>query len=184
MIDKNIIRKEIRTLRENLSKIEKEKFEKIILEKFFNLKELQESKVVMSYMDFKNEVSTYEINKSFLESKKRVLIPKISDDKSEIYPVIFSDEMNLNSFGIYESNERYYGEDIDIVIVPGIVFNLRGYRIGFGKGYYDKFLSGRKEKNILKISLAYDFQIDDRFIEEKHDIPIDILITDKRIIRF
>lgn len=113
-----------------------------------------------------------------------MLIPKISDDKSEIYPVIFSDEMSLNSFGIYESDERYYGEDIDTVIVPGIVFNLRGYRIGFGKGYYDKFLSGRKEKKILKISLAYDFQIDDRFIEESHDIPIDILITDKRIIRF
>lgn len=184
MNNKNIIRKEIRTLRENLSKIEKEKFEKIILEKFFNLKELQESKVIMSYMDFKNEVSTYRINKTFLENKKKVLIPKISDDKSEIYPVIFSDEMCLNSFGIYESDERYYGEDIDIVIVPGIVFNLRGYRIGFGKGYYDKFLSSRKKENILKISLAYDFQIDDRFIEENHDVPIDILITDKRIIRF
>lgn len=184
MADKNRIRKEIRNLRESLLKVEKEKYEKIILEKFFNLEELQDSRVVMSYMDFKNEVSTYEINKSFLENRKKVLIPKISEDKSEIYPVVFSDEMSLNSFGIYESDERYCGDDIDIVIVPGIAFNLRGYRVGFGKGYYDRFLSDRKEKNILKISLAYDFQIDDRFIEESHDIPIDILITDKRIIRF
>lgn len=185
-IIKSIVRKEIREKRENLSFEEKENLSSVIVDKFFEnfQEELKNAETVMSYMDFKNEVSTKELNKKFLQMGKTLLIPRISEDKSRIIPVVFNEELKRGNFGILESKGAEFTKTIDIVIVPGIAFNSKGERVGFGKGYYDKFFAERKEKNILKISLAYEFQIDNRFCGEEQDKKIDILITQKRVIRF
>lgn len=186
-IIKNLVRKEIKSKRENLSKDEKEKLSSAIKEKFLNLSEIKNAEVIMSYMDFKNEVETREINKNLLEMGKKVLVPRVSRDKEKIIPAEVTGEYQKGSFGIEESAGKDFTKGkIDVVIVPGIAFNEKGGRIGFGKGYYDKFFSEREKTGdkILKISLAYDFQIDNRFSEEEHDKNIDILITEKRIIKF
>jgi len=75
--------------------------------------------------------------------------------------------------------------DIDLVIVPGVVFDKSGHRIGYGHGYYDRFLDNLEKinKNAVKVGLAYDFQIADKVPIEKHDVPVDKIVTEKRIIR-
>jgi 5-formyltetrahydrofolate cyclo-ligase len=70
--------------------------------------------------------------------------------------------------------------DFDLVIVPGVVFNLNGYRLGWGFGFYDDFLS-RVSGKTRRIGLAYELQIAD-FPVESHDIPVDKIITEKRIV--
>lgn len=185
MNKKDIVRKKIKTIRENLKIEEKHRLSSIIIEKFLNLEEIKNSKIIMSYMDFKNEVETVELNKKLLEIGKEVLVPKI-DENDKIVPVVLKEEYRTGKYGILESKgENFLENKIDIVIVPGIAFNEKGERIGFGKGYYDRFFSEyfKKNKNILKISLLYDFQIDNSFVGENHDEKIDILITEQRIIK-
>lgn len=185
-IIKNLVRKEIREKRENLAQDEKEKLSSVIREKFLNLSEVKNAEVIMSYMDFKNEVETGKINKILCETGKKVLVPRVSGDKEKIIPAEVTGEYRKGSFGIEEAEGKdFLNGKIDIVIVPGIAFNEKGGRIGFGKGYYDKFFSEREKTGdkILKISLAYDFQIDNRFKEEKHDKNVDIIVTEKRIIK-
>lgn len=184
---KEIVRKEIRNKRENLSFDEKEKLSCEIIKRLFEnfSEQFEKAEVIMSYMDFKNEVSTKELNKRFEKEGKKLLIPRVSEDKSKIIPVVINGEYKKGNFGILESKGADYTHgNIDIVIVPGVVFNSRGERIGFGKGYYDKFLTSfnNPEKKPLKISLAYDLQINDRFFGEEHDEKIDIIITEKRVI--
>lgn len=185
MNKKDIVRKKIKEIRENLKIEEKHRLSSIIIEKFLNLEEIKKSKVIMSYMDFKNEVETRELNKKLLKIGKKVLVPKIYEN-DKIVPVVLKDEYEIGKYGIIESKgESFLENRIDIIIVPGIAFNERGDRIGFGKGYYDRFFSEyfKKNKIILKISLLYDFQIDNSFVGENHDEKIDILITEQRIIK-
>lgn len=183
---KETLRKKIKEKRENLSQEEKKNLSFIIREKFLSLCEIEKAQIIMSYMDFKNEVETRKINEILLQKGKKVLVPRVSDDKEKIIPVEITGEYKKGKYGIDESiGKDYLGKDIDIVIVPGIVFNKNCERIGFGKGYYDKFISEieKTEKKILKISLAYDFQIDNTFKKEEHDKSVDMIVTEKRIIK-
>jgi 5-formyltetrahydrofolate cyclo-ligase len=72
-------------------------------------------------------------------------------------------------------------DQMDLLIIPGIAFDLQGNRIGYGKGYYDRFLFSRKAKCI--IGLAYEIQIINEIPNNDHDIPVNIIITEKRTIR-
>lgn len=186
---KNTVRKKIKFKRENLSLEEKIKLSTKITENFFKnfKKELEEAKIVMSYMDFKNEVMTDKLNKKLKSMGKKIVLPKVSEDKSRIIPTEAERKFIKGNFGILEPIGKEFLEDIDIVIVPGIAFNTKGERIGFGKGYYDKFFDSLKiqgRKVPLKISLIYNFQIDERFKGEEHDEKVDALVTETEVINF
>ena len=103
---KNLVRKEIREKRENLTQDEKEKLSLIIREKFLNLSEVKNAEIVMSYMDFKNEVETRKINEILMENGKKVLVPRVSRDKEKIIPAEVTGEYQKGSFGIEESAEK------------------------------------------------------------------------------
>ena len=152
-----------------------------IKERLFNLGVYKKSKTVMFFVSFKNEVNTHSIIKEALKSKN-VVVPKIV--QNEIEPSIIIDFENLveGKFGIFEPIEimRIAYKNIDAVLVPGIVFDKNGHRIGYGFGYYDKFL--RKVPKAAKIGLAFDFQVVDNIPKEEHDVAVDFIVTDERII--
>ncbi|MDR3253687.1 MAG: 5-formyltetrahydrofolate cyclo-ligase, partial [Endomicrobium sp.] len=72
-------------------------------------------------------------------------------------------------------------DNIDLIFVPGLAFDVLGYRMGYGKGYYDRWLKNLPSEKI--VGLAYDFQIADKLPSEKYDIPVGLIITEKRVIR-
>ena len=186
---KNTVRKEIKLKRENLSLEEKVRLSTKITENFFKNfeKKLEKAEVIMSYMDFKNEVMTNKLNEKLKSMEKKIVLPKVLEDKSRIIPIEAEGKYIKGNFGILESTGREFLGDIDIVIVPGIAFNTKGERIGFGKGYYDKFFDSLKiqgRKVPLKISLIYNFQIDERFKGEEHDEKVDALVTETEVINF
>lgn len=180
-IKKNL-RKKIRKIRESLSFEEKENLSDMIIKKFLEDDVLKNSKTIMSYMSFKNEVETTKLHEYLLSLGKTILLPKMVGDN--IIPIKISKEFSCGNFGVVEPIGDEFLRDINLVIVPGVVFNKKGDRIGFGKGFYDRFLSCEKYKNSYKISLAYDFQLDDSFSGEEFDIKIDKLITEKEILTF
>jgi 5-formyltetrahydrofolate cyclo-ligase len=90
-------------------------------------------------------------------------------------------DMARGAYGILEpvSIKKAEVSDIDLIIVPGIAFDINGGRCGFGKGYYDRLLCESKAK---KIGLCYDFQLVREIETDEHDIPMDMIITERRII--
>lgn len=187
MESKSKIRKRILNVRNNMSKEDVKKNSNAIMDKITSLDIYKHSKVVFIYMDFKNEVITSNLIKHMLSEKKRVVIPYTDSINTVLIPSEITKESDLkqNSFGYYEPKSilPVNIEEIDLVIVPGVVFDKNLNRIGFGKGYYDKILN-RLKPSAKKIALAHDFQVLEDIPAEEHDVKMDMIITEKNIYPF
>lgn len=182
---KSILRKEVLQKRNSLSDSQIARRSKLIQEKLIGSAEFIESKSIGVYLPVGSEVQTDHIIRNALELDKTVLLPRVIINELDFFIVekhdYYHDSFDVNKFGIKEPKKTNMKLDfIDLLIVPGIVFDSYGYRIGYGYGYYDKFMA---EKNFSKsIGLAYDFQVMKNPIPKfEFDKKIDILITDDRI---
>ena len=94
---------------------------------------------------------------------------------------LYEESTEKGAFGISEpvNKTQYSKYDIDLFIIPGLAFGMQGERVGFGKGYYDKLL---KNTDAIKTGFLYDFQLTDEIEPEKHDIYMDYLITESKVI--
>ena len=142
---------------------------------------------VMSYMSFRNEFPTHSFNRWLLESKIPLILPH-TDDDFRIRAFIVKDRKDLKKsrLGIEEPDpERCLQaacDDPDLIIVPGIAFDLQGNRVGFGKGCYDRFLSQRT-RPVLCIGAAYSFQVSSGGLPaEAGDFPVDQIVTEKDVL--
>jgi 5-formyltetrahydrofolate cyclo-ligase len=155
----------------------------------FSLQEFQKAENILFYVSFNKEVNTQEIIKGLLKEKeKNIIVPFTIKNDLRLHLSELKDfvELEPKTFGILEPKEKYIREfnkdKLDLVIVPGIVFDKKGHRIGYGYGYYDRFLKTIK-KEIVKIGLAFDFQLIEKIPEEKHDVPLNIIVTENEIIK-
>jgi len=157
---------------------------RIIMKKLFKLQEFRKAKSVLFYVSFNNEVDTYKMIRKALKLKKTVYVP-IVDFKNKRLTIsrirTFPETLIRTSCGILEpkpgSEEFYHGKKIDIIIVPGVGFDCKGNRLGYGGGFYDRLL---KDINSLKIGVAYEFQILKQLPTEKYDQKLNLIITEKR----
>ncbi len=184
METKKELRKRVLNIRNSMSIENVEKNSSIIIDKIVNTDIYKQSKVVFIYMDFNKEVMTSQLIKRMLSEKKRVVIPYTDTINTELIPseITKQADLKLNSFGYYEpvSIMPVDPEEIDLVIVPGVVFDKQLNRIGFGKGYYDKILIKLKP-SAVKIAVAHEFQVFELIPTEEHDIKMDMIITEKSI---
>lgn len=178
-MEKKNIRNQIREKRESLSSFEVKETSEKITKALLKSKYFQEAEVIMSYMSFKNEIDTNEINEAALRAGKKLLFPKIVG-KEKIEAVEYGKGFQKGAMGIEEPIGDGYTGKIDLIIVPGIAFDKTGNRIGFGKGYYDRFLENYPDS--IKISCAYDFQLVEKIVIEKHDKKIDIIFLKNNMI--
>lgn len=155
-MNKENLRKKYLDLRLSHDKTEKARKDRAFLTTILNWNKFQDAKKVCIYKSYQSEVDTSEIL-------------KIDGKIFEIPKVISETEM------ITDSN------DFDLVFMPGVVFDGYGYRVGFGKGYYDRFL---KKVTGVKVGLCYEFQLIDKIENDDYDVPVDILITEKKIYEF
>lgn len=133
------------------------------------------------YCSFGSEADTKNIIARLISLGKRVLLPRVEGE--DMVPVEYraGDNLVKNSLGVQEPEGQAYAGEIDVVIVPLLAVNARGYRLGYGGGYYDRFL---KNSSAVKAGIGYDFQLTDEFKEDAWDEPLDILITEKGVYRF
>lgn len=177
-MEKNEIRKIINA---KLKKITNEYIDSKSESILFNLKKsklLENKKIIMFYLNTKNEVKTDFMLKDFED--KEIFLPKVEGE--EMFAVKFEgfDKLINGAFNIREPLSNIKAEKIDAVIVPLVAVTRNGVRIGKGKGYYDRFL---RDKNVLKIGICYDFQIVEKINKEIQDINLDYIITNKEIIK-
>jgi len=181
---KEIVRKKIKDIRSNQTLFDNRKMSSKIKEKLFSLLDFKSAETVLFYISYEGEVYTHDmIRESFYN--KNVIVP-VSNQKD--LTLVLSrlktwEELSIGSYRILEPKKEKIRntniEDIDLLIIPGVAFNEKGDRLGHGKGYYDKILNKTKS---LKIGLAFEFQILEKIPTESHDVPVDMIITESRII--
>ena len=182
MAEKEKIRRRILKLRDALSSEEREEKSKQIKKKLFALFEFRAAKTIFFYAAKGNEVEAEGMIEELLSSGKKVGLP-IVKGKEIFFSQIFNyGKLLPSTFGILEPDEEHpiSLDGVDLIIVPGIVFDSRGNRIGFGRGFYDRFL--KKIPDAFKIGLAFEIQIVEAIPETLTDIPVDKIVTERKVI--
>jgi 5-formyltetrahydrofolate cyclo-ligase len=162
---------------------------RLIHEKLYSLDEIKNAGVLFFFASFRTETDTLVVIKAALSEGKRVVLPKVDRDRHMLllYEIKNMDELSPGYMGIPEpavnTEDRLLTvNDVDAAIIPGAGFDPSGSRIGYGAGYYDILLSGLK-RDIPLVSLAYEEQIVDSVPSEPHDIKVQVIVTDRRVIR-
>jgi 5-formyltetrahydrofolate cyclo-ligase len=141
---------------------------------------------VLFYVSYGKEVDTHKMIQDCLLQRKTVIVPKVvADTQTLLLSVLYQwDDLEKGCYEILEpkasSIQKTSISSIDLIIVPGIVFDIKKNRIGHGKGYYDKLLFGNE--TIPTVGLAFECQIVDLINNEDHDVKLDMIITEERII--
>lgn len=177
---KDRLRREYLKKRKSLSEEEVEDLSKRVRETFLNSFLFKDFSSFMLYYPIKNEVNLLPLLKVLLNSKKRVYMPKVLGD--EIFPVrVIREEFVRGRFGIPEAEGELADKgEVELAFVPGIVFDRLGYRIGFGKGFYDRFL---KDFKGLKVGVLYPFQLVEKLPCSPWDEPVDLLLLPNKILK-
>ena len=188
-MNKNNLRKKFMNKREDLSDSRVIFKSKRIVNNFLETDFYSNSDKIFLYVSYKNEVQTRHLIKKMLEDNRDVYVPAPDPDTKEMDAVLidkFSD-LTEGAYGILEpinSNSKIDPSFLDLIIVPGLVFSLKGFRIGYGGGFYDRFLarSNNRERNPIKLSFVYSEYIIDEVPTNKYDLPVDFIITEGKII--
>ncbi|WP_052569789.1 5-formyltetrahydrofolate cyclo-ligase [Endomicrobium proavitum] len=185
--EKRKVRYEFLTLRNRLDALNISSYSGMIFAKICELPVYQKAKTVMFYLSYGSEVLTDPMITSSIGSGKSVVVPAIaSPGDAQMTAVKLSNIEAANQF-VYgvrqpeiDEENVVAKEDIDVVFVPAIVFDVNGYRTGYGKGYYDRWLKGVPVEKT--VGIAFDFQVADKVPFGEFDLPVGTIVTEKRII--
>lgn len=191
LLYKGELRKEILNRLKSQSSAEKLRKSLIIKNKLFELEEFIKAGCVVAYVSMLEEVDTHRIIDESITMGKVVGVPlAVSAGKKGKKELIISQvtdrirQLEIGPYGISEPKANEIRpipyEDMDLVLVPGLGFDKDGNRLGRGKGYYDRFLK-KLPKNALTIGLCFDFQIQESVPTLPHDIPVHMLLSNRKI---
>ena len=162
--------------------------------RLFSLDDFKHAKTILMYVSFRSEVATRTCINSIIKLGKKLVLPLVDTRHKvlKLYEVKSTDELKPGYMGILEPGILRYRrcslKEVDIVIIPGTGFDPGGNRLGYGGGYYDKLLSMESRElaevnHITTIALAFEEQIGEEIPSEPHDIKVDMIVTDERVIK-
>ena len=172
------LRKQVLQEMKAIPREQKQAMDQALTDQFLKHPFCQEAKVIATYLSFPHEFQTQELIEQALRDGKKVLIPKTYPKGRMDFVVYNPQQLVKTSFGLLEPQgdlEVVDASQIDLIHVPGLVFTTKGYRIGYGGGYYDRYL---KHFSGHTLSTVYPCQIQD-FISENHDIPVEEVLIDE-----
>ncbi len=188
MNEKKRLRKRIIKLRDQLTPQEIKEKSSLIAENLYRLPAYQKAKAVMFFISFGSEVDTIPMLEETIKRGKLALAPITLPENRELIPSQILDCKNDLAPGAYDIPEprqetcsRYQPEVIDLLMVPGVAFDNQKMRIGYGGGYYDRFISSLKPQTSL-VALAFELQILPEIPADSWDRRVDMIVTEKRII--
>lgn len=180
---KKLLRKVMLQKRKTLSDSETAVKNSAITEKLLSLEKVQSAELILSFVSAKGEVGTREFISKCLEAGKTVAVPRCIDGSNMEFCVIHTfDDLEKGMYGIDEPKQhceiiKAENAQNSVLIVPALCFNPDGYRLGYGKGYYDRFISRYKG---YTVGVCYsEFMTDDIPVDE-YDRCVDIVITEKQ----
>ena len=180
---KKEIRAEVKRNRRDASPEQIRENSNLICEKFLSLPEYKEAEVVFAYMDCKNEVETKKVIEQCWKDNKTIAVPKVFGEIMKHYVITSYDDLEKGYFGIPEPKHENLQEIVcedGLMILPGVAFDVSRHRVGYGGGFYDRYLEAHPD--MKKIAFAFEFQVFPQVPFENFDIKPEIIITEKRII--
>lgn len=177
-MDKKELRKQVRALKKQYSAAQLHDMSAEIIRHLLALPEMKESSTVLMYYSLADEVDTHEAIDLLVRSGKTVLLPVvIGDTEMEIRQYTGPKDLRIGSFNIMEPVGKLSTDyaQMDVAVVPGMSFDLKGNRLGRGKGYYDRFLP--KIPNAYKIGICFPFQKFPSIPADKYDIRMDVVLS-------
>jgi 5-formyltetrahydrofolate cyclo-ligase len=185
---KKAIRQQILKKRDRLSKLQIYRKSLIIQRRIINSYQFKRSKVIGAYFPIGSEVKTQEIINFALKNHKIIGLPKAVGDQIIFYKLPASNfetnTLNIGKFGTKEPSESFGTVDFfDLLIIPGVAFDKSGNRLGYGKGYYDRFLADKN--HFCLIGLGFELQVVNHCLpHSKLDQKLDAIATERRILYF
>lgn len=180
-IRKKEIRHEMRLRKKNVTEVEREIIGKEIFEKLVSMKEFKEAKSISIYVAYNQEIPTIPIIEEAFRQGKEVASPIVEEGEIEFYRYHSLEELEESKYGILEPTKKLgVVSDNSLVIMPGVAFDESRNRIGYGGGYYDRYLT--RNSHLKTIAIAYDFQVYEQFEGDKGDYKPDKILTEKRLI--
>lgn len=176
---KTEIRRSVKALKKEIGDAEKKECANRVLSMLLQCGEVADAGSLLLYHALPDELPTSTIIRT-LGTEKRIFLPRVASNDLEIVE-FKGDNLQKGAYGIEEPvGEAITEECIDIAIIPGVAFDRKGNRLGRGKGYYDRLL---KNLRCTKIGVAFSCQIVDKVPHEVHDMAMDLIVTEKEIIR-
>ena len=176
-LDKKLLRQQLIKKRSELDGPTHQRLSSRIISHLKQQDFFQQANTIAVYLSYNNEVDTWQLIREMMPYK-RICVPTV--DNSQTMHFVFLDDLKhlkKNKYGIYEpvSNLAVEKTDIDLIIVPLVGFNDQNFRLGYGGGYYDRFLAQYSGK---KIGIAFQLQRTEELIPETFDVPLDMIITE------
>ena len=185
---KRLIRRSIRAVRRKLSEAERLERSRHVWERVSALSCYQHARVVLGYMAFDDEVLTDGLMRQAMASGKQIVLPMVLSDRQGMALYVIEDlerDVTAGFRGILEPQlpptRGVAPEALDLALIPGVAFDLRGGRLGFGAGFYDRLLS-RLPRDIPTVGLAFDFQVIPQLPLQSHDMLLNAIVTESRVI--
>ncbi|XP_043264442.1 5-formyltetrahydrofolate cyclo-ligase [Colletes gigas] len=188
---KHLLRKKMNNVIAQLSSEEKQRQSKNVFQKLCALAEFQTSQRISLYLSTENEIDTIPILKHLFEKQKEVFIPRYRNKQMEMVKLLSMEDyekLPLTKWNIKQPNFDEPRENVletgglDLIILPGVAFNMDGKRLGHGMGYYDKFLnfySRKQQKKPHLIAVAFNEQIQEDIPTSENDVFMDRVLTEK-----
>jgi 5-formyltetrahydrofolate cyclo-ligase len=179
---KNKLRKQVLDARFGLTPEQRRAKSADIESRLFALQDFRSTRFVLFFASFQSEVETHHMIRRALAEGKRVALPRVKGKELELIEIAnFETDTAPGAWGIPEPERGKPAklEDIGLIVVPGAAFDAKGNRIGYGAGFYDKLLPVYKGRTV---ALAFDLQIVPDAPAEAHDIPVQTIITETRVI--
>lgn len=187
-MNKKSLRKEMLRKRAQLSRDEINKYSKIISNSLYETEYYKNAKTIMAFISFGSEINTRYIVEHSIKLGKSIVIPITVPETRQLKVSKMLDycELELGDYNILTPKDEFLRfvdpSTIDLVLVPGLIFAKNGYRVGYGGGYYDRFLSNLNP-NVTKIGIGFELQIQESVPTDQYDIPVDFILTEKRLLK-
>ena len=187
-MNKKDLRKKMLIKRSKLSKEDRNIRSKIITNSLYETEYYKKADTIMAFITFASEINTRYIIEDSIKLGKSIVIPVTVPETKElkVSKLLNYSELELGHYNILTPKEEYLRfinpSTIDLILVPGLIFAENGYRIGYGGGYYDRFLSKLNHK-VTKLGICFDLQVENTVPTNQYDIPVDFILTEKRLIK-
>ncbi len=185
MDNKKIIRKRIMSLRSSLTQLDVMRCSRAVIDRVFDSDEYNNATSIYIYFETEKEISTHAIMKKAWKDGKKVAVPLCIGEKMEFIYIDSLDSVMPGFKGIYEPFEGEVADDREVLmIMPGLAYDRSFNRIGYGGGYYDRYINEHPDVKFILMALGYDFQIVEEDIGSfQHDVPVDIIVTPKNYLK-
>ncbi|MCR4443072.1 MAG: 5-formyltetrahydrofolate cyclo-ligase [Peptococcaceae bacterium] len=185
--EKKSLRQKMQEMRQSLTALEIETKSRQAASLLLQLSEYRLARTLLAYLPIRGEVDTIPLIITAWQQQKRVVVPTCLPGRRLALSELRSlDELAAGTFGIPEPKAEFLRKvppgQVDLALLPGVAFDLSGGRLGYGGGYYDRFL-GSLRPGCPKIGLAYEFQLVSVLPAEEHDLPVDMVVTDRQVYR-